>query len=513
MGYWHIGNTNPIYPAPTTSVTTRDTSICTDVCTISSCGYDSTVAPRVDHISRVPRTPLVDFGISEWPYNSADYGYYPDLQMFPAFAGAVVPAYNIPELINAKSSIVFSRATLAAIFLGKIRYWNDIRILNDNSNSSIYNLLQSIQQPITVVVRHDSSGISMIFAQALSSFDPITTGSIQDFSFANTAGKTSSLAKPLWCDPLTDEVFIFTVSQCTSSLSVNQKLVSMTVIDPAWDVRIISWSCDTSPSSLQNAFLQQLGMQVTVNLQVSPDKTSRSYYVALSDSRLVAQNWHKPVVTSSLSTKVTVTVTTLQEGGFWNSHFNISKYFITPTVQSLFVLNASYAAVLFNLTYVGVNGAATTAQLDSSVVDLTPTLQSFLNAIVPQGVTVSKQIFPAASVASSGRRFTQYQITFTEQRSVPALGVNAIYKSNSVVNGVAVAAGGRASGAMFTTIFLDYNNFPRFPDPHYSGVASGGRFTCYKRSLNYVPFSYLTAQLTDLNAQVPDCRRCALLVT
>ena len=137
MGYWHIGNTNPLYPSPSALTKTRDSSMCTDVCTVEVCGYDSSTSPRVDNVNRFRRTPLVDFGISEWPYSSVDYAYYPDLQMFPAFAGAVVPVYNIPELATMKSQVIFSRKTLAAIFLGKIRYWNDSRILNDNLNSTV----------------------------------------------------------------------------------------------------------------------------------------------------------------------------------------------------------------------------------------------------------------------------------------------------------------------------------------------------------------------------------------
>ena len=439
----------------------------------------------------------MDFGVSEWPYSSVDYEYYPDLQMFPAFAGAVVPVYNIPELASVKSPVVFSRATLAAVFLGKIRHWNDSRILNDNLNSNVYSVLRTVQQPITVVVRQDSSGISMILAQALNSFDPATDGGPSDYSFANTVGRTSVLAKPNWCDPLTDEVFYFKVSQCSVVWSASQKLVGMRVVDPSLTVRALNWPCDATAADLQNAFMEQLGMSVTVNLQkAAGDLLSWTYQVGFSDTRVVAQNWFKPVLKSSTAR---VTVSTLQEGGFWNAHYKVSNYYVTPAIQSLFVLNNSYAAVLFNLTYVGASGAAaTTAQLDSSVSDLCAALQTALKMVVPLGVTVTK----VAHTASSSPRWAQYQITFAEQRNVPVLGVNAHYKSNSLLAGGTVSAGTSTTAATLVTSLLDYSNYPRFPDPSYSGVASGGRFTCYKRGLNYAPFSFLTAQLTDLNAQV-----------
>lgn len=497
MGYWHIGNTNNLYPSPSPASRILDTSICTDVCTISVCNYDSSSAPRVDYKSRLPRTPLVDFGISEWPYSSSDYGYYPDLQMFPAFAGAVVPIYHIPELIDSKTPIVFSRATVTGIFLGKIRYWNDTNILHDNANSTIYKILASCHKPITVTVRHDSSGISMILAEAFNSFDP-ATGAVPDYSFANTAGQTTALAKPKWCDPLTDEVYYFKVSQCLSSWSPSQKMVTMRVVDPSLNVRSLNWPCDISGVDLQLNFLQQVGIQVTVNQQYSSDSMSWTYQVGLSDRRLITTNWYRPVVSWS---RAQVKVLTLQEGGFWNAHYKISSYFITPSIQSVFVLNSSYPAVQFNLTYQGVNGAfSTTTRLDSSVSDLSSTLASYLNSIVPQGVTVSK--IPSTAAYSSSR-WVQYRVTFTEQRNVPLLGVSATYKASSLAGGIAIIAGGTATTATtFVTGYLDYNNYPRFSDPAYVGVPSGGRYTCYKRSLNYVPFSYLTAALAEMNAQV-----------
>jgi phosphate transport system substrate-binding protein len=115
----------------------------------------------------------VDFAISEVPFTAADYQAYPDLQMYPAFAGAVVPIYNIPEL-GSDPPLVLSRMTLANIFLGKISFWNDSSIIADNANKNITDILLSLHKPIEVVVRHDSSGISKIFAQSLDSFDPKT---------------------------------------------------------------------------------------------------------------------------------------------------------------------------------------------------------------------------------------------------------------------------------------------------------------------------------------------------
>ncbi len=54
------------------------------------------VSPRLDAISR---RPLVDFALSEIPFSKIDYKIFPDLQMYPAVAGAIVPVYFLPGKI------------------------------------------------------------------------------------------------------------------------------------------------------------------------------------------------------------------------------------------------------------------------------------------------------------------------------------------------------------------------------------------------------------------------------
>mmetsp|Transcript_20763 Transcript_20763/g.20864 ORF Transcript_20763/g.20864 Transcript_20763/m.20864 type:complete len:141 (+) Transcript_20763:450-872(+) len=50
--------------------------------------------------------------------------------MFPAVADAVVPIYNIPDILAAGGSIALSRSMIARIFSGSITMWNDMAIVN-----------------------------------------------------------------------------------------------------------------------------------------------------------------------------------------------------------------------------------------------------------------------------------------------------------------------------------------------------------------------------------------------
>ncbi|CEO97692.1 G-protein coupled receptors family 3 profile domain-containing protein [Plasmodiophora brassicae] len=102
------------------------------------------------------------FGCSDSPISDSMYASYPDLQMFPTIATAVVPIYNVPELTK---PLVLTRSALAKIFMGVITWWNDSMIAQTNPGQTLP------RQPITVVVRQDSSGTTNVFSSALSSFD------------------------------------------------------------------------------------------------------------------------------------------------------------------------------------------------------------------------------------------------------------------------------------------------------------------------------------------------------
>ena len=84
------------------------------------------------------------------------------VQLLPMTAGAIVLAYNLPNVPNLR----VSREDYADIFLGKITKWNDPRILKANPGAKLPD------QPINVIVRADGSGTSFVFSKHLSAISP-----------------------------------------------------------------------------------------------------------------------------------------------------------------------------------------------------------------------------------------------------------------------------------------------------------------------------------------------------
>eukprot|EP00667_Euglena_gracilis_P000942 EG_transcript_942 len=107
----------------------------------------------------------IDFAGSDALLTDSDYSQFPDLQMYPTMAAAVVPIFNLGPVTN----LTLSTGLLAQIFAGTVRFWDDARILNLNPQ---LNGVIPARQPITLVVRSDSSGTTQIFKKALAKFDP-----------------------------------------------------------------------------------------------------------------------------------------------------------------------------------------------------------------------------------------------------------------------------------------------------------------------------------------------------
>ncbi len=134
------------------------------------------------------RPTLLDFAGSDNPLDDAAYVKYPDLQFYPAVAGAVVPVYNLPKL-PANYTLVLRPVTLARIFrrcaagngtlavpwcqganASDVPYrWDHPDIVA--SNPSVAAELAASGE-ILVSVRADNSGTSGIFKAALSKFEP-----------------------------------------------------------------------------------------------------------------------------------------------------------------------------------------------------------------------------------------------------------------------------------------------------------------------------------------------------
>jgi phosphate transport system substrate-binding protein len=107
----------------------------------------------------------VDFGASDPPLKPAEFTALehngPVLQI-PMFLGAITVSYNLPGV---KTGLKLDGPTIADIYLGKIKTWNDSAIKALNPGVSLPST------PITVIHRSDSSGTTSGFTSFLAAVD------------------------------------------------------------------------------------------------------------------------------------------------------------------------------------------------------------------------------------------------------------------------------------------------------------------------------------------------------
>ena len=105
----------------------------------------------------------VDFGASDGPMSDDNLAKAPGkLLHIPTVAGADVLAYNLPG----NPALKFDADTIAGIFLGEIKKWNDPKISTTNAGVNLPD------QEIVVVHRSDGSGTTYIFTDYLSKISP-----------------------------------------------------------------------------------------------------------------------------------------------------------------------------------------------------------------------------------------------------------------------------------------------------------------------------------------------------
>jgi phosphate transport system substrate-binding protein len=111
----------------------------------------------------------VDFGASDSPMKDDELAKAKGgaVLHFPTVLGAVALIYNLPDL---KQPLKLDGATLADIYLGTIKKWNDGRIAALNPGAALPNA------DILVVHRSDGSGTSFIFTDYLSAVSPKWNG-------------------------------------------------------------------------------------------------------------------------------------------------------------------------------------------------------------------------------------------------------------------------------------------------------------------------------------------------
>ncbi len=107
----------------------------------------------------------VDFGASDMPMTDEQMSKITKYKVlhFPTVLGGVVPTYNIPGV---SADLKFSGETLAGIYLGNVKKWNDAALKKDNPGVNLPN------EDITVVHRSDGSGTTFVWTDYLSKISP-----------------------------------------------------------------------------------------------------------------------------------------------------------------------------------------------------------------------------------------------------------------------------------------------------------------------------------------------------
>lgn len=107
----------------------------------------------------------VDFGASDSPMSTEELGKAKGgaVLHIPTVLGAVALIYNLPE---AKGQLKLDGATVADIFSGRIKKWNDPRIAALNAGTTLPNT------DILVVHRSDGSGTTYVFTDYLTAVSP-----------------------------------------------------------------------------------------------------------------------------------------------------------------------------------------------------------------------------------------------------------------------------------------------------------------------------------------------------
>jgi phosphate transport system substrate-binding protein len=106
----------------------------------------------------------VDFGASDMPMKDEQIAAIKDRPLhFPTVLGGIVLTYNLPGV---SQDLRFTPVTVAGIYLGKIKKWNDGELTKDNPGVKLPD------QDIVVVHRSDGSGTTFVFTDYLSKVSP-----------------------------------------------------------------------------------------------------------------------------------------------------------------------------------------------------------------------------------------------------------------------------------------------------------------------------------------------------
>ena len=127
----------------------------------------------------------VDFGASDMPLPPS-FSIQKQMIQFPIVAGAIVPIVNLKGVLP--GGLILDLKTMAAIFSGRIEFWDDVAIKKINPKIALSH------KKIRVVVRADGSGTTYNFTRYLGKdkifFDKVGLGTSVEWprTFVRTKG-------------------------------------------------------------------------------------------------------------------------------------------------------------------------------------------------------------------------------------------------------------------------------------------------------------------------------------
>jgi phosphate transport system substrate-binding protein len=206
---------------------------------------------------------LVDFGASDAALDDQQLKTMPAIIQIPESAGPVCITYNLPDL---KTPLKLSGETLAGIYLGQIKSWQDPAIKKDNPGVNLPN------NQIAVAHRSDGSGTTNIFTTYLDAISP---------EWHKQVGKGISVSWPVGIGGKGSEGVTGVVKQTPGGIGYVELTYAAQNHLPTAQIRNragnwVSPSADATTAAIQ-AFQDELSKDVRTPI-VDPPPTAKDAY-------------------------------------------------------------------------------------------------------------------------------------------------------------------------------------------------------------------------------------------
>eukprot|EP00667_Euglena_gracilis_P006488 EG_transcript_6548 len=171
----------PNVQATFTGAISADNAMCRLLNYTQECAATDTADPKV-----------LDWASTLTPPPASVYQRYPDLQLYPTSANAIVVVYNL----NGVTNLVLTMQILARVFSGRIARWDHPDIQAANPNFTAWNVPAG--QPIVLAGMSETSGITSWFRKALAGADSTFSVLANWGGLVKVNSQSSGLAVPAY---------------------------------------------------------------------------------------------------------------------------------------------------------------------------------------------------------------------------------------------------------------------------------------------------------------------------